>query len=370
VTEDLGDRLEPALTREDYLGEPVWARECERIFGRTWCAVGRDEDVAVPGSYLRVEVAGESVFVTRDADGALHAFYNVCRHRGAELVDAGGPACGSFGSAIRCPYHSWTYGLDGRLRRAPFLGPVGDADAAGFALASVRVDSWGGFVFVNLDPSASSLLDQLGEVPRRVTRYPLHELRRGARVVYDVAANWKVLAENYNECYHCGPVHPELCDLVPSFRRAGGDGLEWERGIPHRDGAYTFTRSGTTTRAPFPDLDEDERVRHKGELAFPNLLLSLSCDHVASFVLTPRGPGRTTIEFDLLFHPDALADPGFDAADAFDLWDLVNRQDWGICESVQRGMASRGFTQGWFAPMEDPSLDLRAWYEPNMQEDS
>ena len=198
---------------------------------------------------------------------------------------------------------------------------------------------------------------------------PLADVRRGARVVYEVAANWKVLAENYNECYHCGPVHPELCDLVPSFRRAGGDGLEWERGIPHREGAYTFTTSGTTTRAPFPDLDEDERVRHKGELGFPNLLLSLSCDHVASFVLTPRGPGHTTIEFDLLFHPDAIAAPDFDPSDAFDLWELVNRQDWAICESVQRGMASRGFTQGWFAPMEDPSLDLRAWYEPRMTDE-
>ena len=370
MTEDLGDRLEPALSREEYLGESVWARECERIFGRTWCAVGREEDVAGAGAYLRVEVAGESVLVTRDADGSLHAFFNVCRHRGAELVDSCGDACGSFGSAIRCPYHSWTYGLDGRLRRAPFLGAVSDEDAAAFALASVRVDSWGGFVFVNLEESSgSTLLEQLGDVPGRVTRYPLTELRRGARVVYEVAANWKVLAENYNECYHCGPVHPELCELVPSFRRAGGDGLEWERGIPHREGAYTFTTSGTTTRAPFPDLDEDERVRHKGELAFPNLLLSLSCDHVASFVLTPRGPGHTTIEFDLLFHPDAIADAGFDPSDAFDLWDLVNRQDWAICESVQRGMASRGFTQGWFAPMEDPSLDLRAWYEPRMTDD-
>ncbi len=118
-----------------------------------------------------------------------------------------------------------------------------------------------------------------------------------------------MLAENYNECYHCGPVHPELCDLVPSFRRAGGDSLDWEHGIPHREGAYTFTTTGTTTRAPFPDLDEDELVRHKGELAFPNLLLSLCCDHIAAFLLTPRGPGHTTIGFDLLFHPDAIADP-------------------------------------------------------------
>jgi glycine betaine catabolism A len=366
----LGDHLEPALSRDEYLGAAVWTRECERIFGRAWCAVGRTEDVAAPGAYLRVEVAGESIVVTRDADGELHAFYNVCRHRGAELVDSCADACGTFGSAIRCPYHSWTYALDGRLRRAPFLDAVSDADASAFALAPVPVDTWGGFVFVHPDESpAATLLEQLGDVAGRVTRYPLAEVRRGARTVYEVAANWKVLVENYNECYHCGPVHPELCDLVPSFRRAGGDGLEWERGIPHRDGAYTFTTSGTTTRLPFPDLDDDERVRHKGELAFPNLLLSLSCDHVASFVLTPRGAGHTTIEFDLLFHPDAIADPGFDPSDAFDFWDLVNRQDWAICESVQRGMASRGFTQGWFAPMEDPSLDLRAWYEPRMRDE-
>ncbi len=253
MTEDLGDRLEPALSREEYLGEAVWTRECDRIFGRTWCAVGREEDVAATGAYLRVEVAGESILVTRDASGTLHAFFNVCRHRGAELVDAHAEACGSFGGAIRCPYHSWTYALDGRLRRAPFLDAVSDADADAFALAAVRVDTWGGFVFVNLAPApATTLLDQLGEVPGRVTRYPLTEVRRGARVVYEVAANWKVLAENYNECYHCGPVHPELCELVPSFRRAGGDGLEWERGIPHREGAYTFTTTGTTNRGTVP----------------------------------------------------------------------------------------------------------------------
>jgi Rieske 2Fe-2S family protein len=371
VSDDLGDRLEPALPREAYLGERSWVRERERIFGRSWCAVGRAEDVAGAGDYLRVEVAGESILVTRDGDGAVHAFFNVCRHRGAELVDPDAPACGAFGGTIRCPYHSWTYALDGRLRRTPFLGPVREADATEFALVSVAVDTWGGFVFVHLDPApAVGLHDQLGGIPDRLVRYPLRDVRVGAHVTYEVAANWKVLAENYNECYHCGPVHPELCDLVPSFRRAGGDSLDWERGIPHREGAYTFTTSGTTTRPPFPGLDEDELVRHKGELAFPNLLLSLSCDHVASFLLTARGPGHTTIDFDLLFHPDAFADPGFDPSDALELWDVVNRQDWRICESVQRGMASRGFTQGWFAPMEDPSLDIRSWYEPRMSDGS
>ena len=160
-----------------------WARERERIFGRTWCAVGREADVDGPGDYLRVEVAGESVLVTRDADGALHAFFNVCRHRGAELVDPSGDACGGVRRAIRCPYHSWTYALDGRLRRAPFLGPVTDADAAAFALAPrSRSTPGAGSSSCNLDPaSAAALLDQLGEIPGRVVRYPLRRRPRAVR---------------------------------------------------------------------------------------------------------------------------------------------------------------------------------------------
>ena len=163
-----------------------------------------------------------------------------------------------------------------------------------------------------------------------------------------------MLAENYNECYHCGPVHPELSRLVPAFAGGGAD-LEWEDGIPHRDGAWTFTMSGSTTRAPFPDLDDAERVRHKGELVYPNLLLSLSAEHAAAFVLRPLDVDRTEVVCDLLFAPDEAARPDFDPSDAAELWDLTNKQDWAICESVQRGMASRYYTGGWYSPMEDLS---------------
>ena len=169
-----------------------------------------------------------------------------------------------------------------------------------------------------------------------------------------------------DECYHCGPVHPELCDLVPSFRQGGGDGLDWENGIPHRPGAITFTTTGGTNRLPFPGLSADELVKHKGELIYPNLLVSLSCDHVASFVLWPKGPDHTTVVCEFLFHPDEVIRPDFDASDAVDFWDVVNRQDWAICERVQRGMASRHFTAGLFSPMEDPSLDIRRWWNARM----
>ncbi len=187
--------------------------------------------------------------------------------------------------------------------------------------------------------------------------YPLAELRAGARLRYDVAANWKVILENYNECYHCGPVHPELCELVPAFRRGGGD-LDWDAGIPHRPGATTFTSTGTTRRAPFPGLSEAERTRHFGELVLPNLMLSLSADHVAAFTVWPRSAGQTTVLCDFLFHPAELARPDFDPSDAAGFWDLVNRQDWSICEQVQDGMGSRRFSVGYLAPMEQPSADI------------
>ncbi len=356
-------QLVPTLPREVYLSDEIWRAERDRIWYGHWVLVGRDHDVVSVGDRLLVDVAGESIVVVRDDEGALRAFYNVCRHRGAELIDPAGPACGSFGAAIRCPYHAWTYGLDGELRRAPFLDP---ADKPEVALHQVAVDVWGGFVFVNLAAGeAAPLADQLGPIPERVRRYPLHTLRRGLSYTYEVAANWKVLAENYNECYHCGPVHPALCDLVPEFRR-GGTGLAWHDGIPHRPGAWTFTKNGITDRDPFPDLDEHERVRHKGELVYPNLLVSLSAEHVAAFRLAPRGPAMTTVVCDLLFAPDAIAAPSFDPYDAGDLWDTVNKEDWAICESVQRGMASRAWTGGWFAPMEDDTADIARWYRTAM----
>jgi Rieske 2Fe-2S family protein len=363
--------LVPTLPRSAYVDEGAWQVERERIFARQWVLVGRESDLVAVGDFLRTDVAGESVIVVRRDDGELGAFYNVCRHRGAELVDTCGTASGSFGALIRCPYHSWTYGLDGALRRTPFMEiPVVDNpsidNSVPIALHPVGVDTWGGFVFVHLTPTqARPLLYQLGAMVDRVRRYPLAELRSGATFTYDVACNWKVIAENYNECYHCAPVHPELCDLVPAFRR-GGVALEWVDGIPMREGAWTFTSDGTSQRAPFEGLDAAERQRHKGELVYPNLLLSMSAEHVVAYNLQPRGPASTHVVCDLLFHPDEIARATFDPSDAGDLWDIVNRQDWRICESVQRGMSSRAWTSGWFAPMEDESAEISRWYLTSM----
>jgi Rieske 2Fe-2S family protein len=355
--------LERTLPREAYVSPEFFSRERERIFFREWFCAGREDEVPRSGDYLALDVAGESILVVRDEDAALHAFYNVCRHRGSQLVMTTERSGGSFAGAIRCPYHSWTYELDGRLRTAPFLEQGPDIERSELSLHPVDVDTWAGFLFVRLSPDANAitLREQLGPVPERLARYPLGELRSVKRLGYEIAANWKVMLENYNECYHCGPVHPELCAIVPAFKMGGGSDLDWDRGIPHRPGAFTFTRSGTTSRAPFPGLDDDEKTRHKGELIYPNFLLSLAADHVAAFTVWPHGPANTTILCDFLFHPAEIAKPDFDPSDAVDFWDLVNRQDWRICESVQRGMSSRPFEFGYYAPMESASLDIRRY---------
>jgi Rieske 2Fe-2S family protein len=360
----MGDALQAALPRAMYVDADHWQVEREAVLFGEWYCLGRLDDLGLsePRRVCAVDVAGESVLVTSTEGGGLHAAYNVCRHRGSQLVSPDQAACEM--SALRCGYHSWTYGLDGRLLKAPHA----EVDPEDFSLNPVAVEVWEGFVFVHLTPAAAApLAGQVAHASALLAHYGMADLVTGQTLTYDVAANYKVLLENYNECYHCGPVHPELSRLVPAFA-GGGTDLDWEHGIPHRDGAWTFTTTGTTDRAPLPHLDEHERTRHKGDLVYPNLMLSASADHVAAFVLHPRGVDRTEVTCSLLFARDAVDSDGFDPSDAADLWDMVNRQDWAVCESVQRGMSSRSWTHGWFAPMEDDSLDIRRWLLPKLEQ--
>jgi glycine betaine catabolism A len=366
--------LARSLPGLSYTAEAEFAKEREAALFADWFCVGREEPLAEAGDYLVADVAGESILVVK-GDAGLTGFYNLCRHRGSRLVpvagsrpEAGPGATGCLaGDTIRCPYHGWTYGFDGLLRSAPFL-PDLRRYRDRLALHPVRIATWGGFVFARLGADGPPLATQLNGADQRLAGYPLAQLRTGHRLTYQVAANWKVVLENYNECYHCGPVHPELCELVPAFSR-GGAGLDWDAGIPHRDGAYTYTLTGTSTRAPFPGLTDAQRTRHLGELVLPNLMLSLSCDHVASFTLWPRCAGHTTVICDFLFAADEIVRADFDPSDAVEFWDLVNRQDWAICERVQDGMGSRMFTVGYLAPMEQPSADVGRYVSARLNGD-
>lgn len=361
--------MERTLPREAYVGREWFERERQEVFERQWFAVGRVEEIPEPGDHLVCDVVGESVIVTRLRDGGLAAYVNLCRHRGSRLTDAPGkpsqgrigPA-GTFKGSIQCPYHAWTYSFDGRLRAAPFLDETDGLSKESLPLHQVAVDVWGGFLWIHLRPETAQPLDsQFQGGDAQLTNYPLDDLHASERIVYEVHSNWKAIVENYNECYHCGPVHPELVELVPAFRQGGGSDLNWDSGIPHREGAWTFTLSGTSNRQPFPGLTEDEKTRHKGLLIYPNLMLSASADHIAAFTLFPHQAGSTTVVCDFLFHRDEITKTGFDPSDAVEFWDVVNRQDWKVCEGVQQGMTSRWFDTGFYAPMEDYSKDIRRY---------
>ena len=252
--------LQAALPGSYYTDDAHWRREADQVLLREWFCAGRLStwglETGTHGRLAVVDVAGESILVTRTREGALRAFFNVCRHRGSQVVPVDPdrpPPDPCAAAALRCPYHSWTYDLAGRLMRAPHTEDVDDFRPADFSLREVEVDTWGGFLFLRLRGSRAH---GPGRRARRGARadpaVPARDARRSAgTLTYDVRANYKVVLENYNECYHCAGVHPELVRLVPAFGRGGTD-LDWDAGIPHRDGAWTFTATGTSTASRSP----------------------------------------------------------------------------------------------------------------------
>jgi len=363
--------FEKTLPSNWYLDSNIYALEREHIFMQEWLCVGREEQCPNPGDCKVLDIYGESILLARNHEGVLRSFYNVCRHRGAQLCPSDSDLSDQnivlkggliAGKAFVCPYHAWTYDLDGQLQGAPHINKDVGLDAEKVRLHPVGCETWGGFVFLNLSPdTAPPFSSVIADIAERYQRYPLESLVIGKTIEYEVNANWKVLCENYNECYHCGPVHPELCQIVPAFRENGGANLDWERGVPHREGATTFTVSGTTHRKPFPGLNEDEINRHKGDLLYPNLFISLAADHIVVFILKAITADKTKIDCHFLFEEKEVKNPHFDPSDAVDFWHLVNRQDWAICERVQKGMTSRAHDFGVLSPMEDWNLDLRRY---------
>ncbi len=358
-------QLEATLAGAYYCDGTVLEKEWERVFGRSWICAGREERVAEPGQFITLDVGRESILVVRDRDGRLRAFFNVCRHRGARLVTA---AAGRLKGAVSCAYHAWTYSLDGRLVGTPHLWESQGLPKEEFSLCPVAVDAWGGFVFINLDGGrAAPLARHLGGIPDRLRRYPLAALKVAARQEDEVACNWKILVENYMECYHCPGVHPELCDLVPLYRQGLVDATGTDAVAYFREGAATFTPDGTTRRPLLSGLDDEEKRKYDGEIVFPTLMLNLFPDYVQYRVLRPLAPDRTRIVTEWLFEPGTMARGDFDPADAVEFINLIGRQDWAVCQLVQKGVGSRSHDHGVFTPQESHSGEFKAWYLERFQ---
>jgi Rieske 2Fe-2S family protein len=331
------------LPSADYCSHETFALECAQIFFRQWICVGREQCLPSAGSFITPEVGGESLLITRGISGELHGFYNVCRHRGSLLCEGSGRVS----RFIRCPYHGWAYGLDGHLAGTPHVHEDEGFDRADYPLLPVHVDAWAGFLFVNLDQDPPPLLDALRhdpEEPLQFERYGMGDLRTAHSITYEVAANWKIVIDNYNECLHCPTVHPELTALVPVYRqgRVEEDGSSW--GVHLTPGATSFTRTGRSSLPPLPGITAEDRQSYYGCHLFPTMLLNFNSDCVRTSLLIPRRPDHTTIVSEFLVPEEVMGHSDLDLSDIIAFGDLTARQDYEVCERVQRGVRSRAFT--------------------------
>jgi len=339
------------LSREYFTSGDIFQTERERIFYRSWLLVGHVSQLEAAGSYFLFELDRESVIVLRDGNGEIRAFHNHCRHRGSRLCQE---AKGTLGTSIQCPYHAWTYGLDGALRAVPAMSDVAGFNVGDFPLHRVALEIWQGLIFVNLArqpvPFAESMPALIGKFPHRNAA----ELKSVHQKVYEVDANWKLFFHNFSECYHCPTVHPLLNKLTP-FRNSENDldegpVLGGPMSMTNPEGSMTM--GGARCATPFAALTPEERARVYYYTVFPSAFVSFHPDYVLVHRAEALAIDRTRISCDWYFHPDAIAAPGFDPEPAIAFWDLTNRQDWELCANAHRGVTSLAWQPGPYSELE------------------
>ena len=347
------------LIPDAYRDDEFYRMEQERVWAKSWVAVGYGTEIPQAGDVLVAEVAGQSVLVVRGRDGELRGFHNVCRHRASRLVPES-TNC----KVIRCPYHGWGYSLEGKLLGTPFFqgldvpaevantyqmtpGVAADFCKEDFPLLPVSVATWGGILFVNLDESPHPFASWIGDLPERYCRHPLHEMQLVRRRPYEIQANWKLIAENFMEYYHLPWGHPELCNVsgFNNHYRYQGPGMYTGMAtIPLTSDPNTVSFDLPT----MPGLNATESQSAYFVHLFPHIALWIFAHHLVTLLYRPTGTGTTLEYVDLLVHPSALGTPDFDGSvdRMMNFWCFVNDQDVRLVENVQRGLSSRAYPGG------------------------
>ena len=353
-----------------YMYDPEhYQRELDVFWYNMWINVGREEEVPNPRDYLVKSIGEQNLIITRDLGGNLRAFHNTCRHRGSILCTEDR---GRFeGGSIVCPYHAWTYSLEGGLIATPHQLESSDFDMKDYSLYDVAVGTWGGYIFVNMAGEKAEPLEfALGNIPSRFANFYMEDLRIGKRIILDIKANWKLLFENFAECFHCPTVHPELCTIVEAYWEGGA--FQWktdQNGIPireikplYKDGAVTLTMDGSSMIPPFKHLEAEEKSRlYTTGVVRPNFFMNVHPDYINIHQMQPTGPESVRMIYDWLFEPEAMAQDDFDLDFMVELWDVTNRQDARNCEWQQQGLHSRHFDRSNFVPQEGGPYNFNQW---------
>jgi choline monooxygenase len=314
--------------------------EQRRVFDTTWQLVGRLEQVRNPGDFFACSVVDEPLVVTCDTAGQLHAFYNVCRHRAGAVVQG----CGNR-KTLQCQYHAWTYGLDGQLLHTPEFQGVEGFDKALNGLVPVRVDSWGPFVFVNLDERGPSLAEVLGKIPAETSHLPLDRMGFYKRVDYEIACNWKVYVDNYLEGYHIPAAHPGLFKEIDYKQyRVETERYYSKQYAPIREKPDSLYRR---------NLEGDAEAQALYYWVFPNLMLNIYPDNLQINIILPLGHDRTVTIFEWYVLDVERPEVAEDFAKSFAFSDLVQKEDIEICELVQKRLGSRSYDVGRFSVLRE-----------------
>ena len=336
------------LPRHFFVSEEIFARETDRLFHSGWFCVGRRDQLSHPGQYFLAEVAGENLIVTLDADDHLHAAFNVCRHRGSRLATE---SAGEFSHCrIRCPYHRWTYDCGGKLLAAPNMSD--HFQAAEWSLHMAAIEVWQGFLFVNLAIHPQPIEEAFEPFWNQLSDWCTSELKVVRQEEYELATNWKMVFQNFNECYHCRSVHPGLQELSPVDECSNDFSEGPFLGGPMRLSSESMTTNGKRTAAPIRSLGEEKRERVYYYTLLPNMLLAMHPDFVLAWRIHPRSPSQTKITAQWLYEPEAIQHSDFDPRPAIEFWDKTNRQDWAICQSSYQGIRSKAYVPGPWSPRE------------------
>jgi Rieske 2Fe-2S family protein len=344
--------LHTNLPREHFVSAEIFERESERIFSCSWICVGHLSEFPAAPSYKVVQLGSYSIVVTRPNSDTIHAFHNVCRHRGARLC--GQPQGEITNASLTCPYHAWTYDATGRLIGAPNMGDQESFDRNEFPLLAVAAARWNGFVMLNLQSDAADFDRDFRPLVERLANWSRYELQLVETLRYQVRCNWKLLFQNYSECYHCPTVHPSLSRLTP-YRSATNDltsGPFLGGPMELEPQVETVSQNGKLVSCRFPGLTDFQRSRVYYYTVFPAMFVSAHPDYIMVHVLNRKERALTDVACHFLVPRTEESTVSIDLSRATTLWDEVNRQDWKMCELTQLGAESPAFRPGPYSTLE------------------